>query len=860
MKILIVGGVAAGTKAAAKLKRENRDADVTILTKSQDISYAGCGLPYFVGGLIPTREELIVNTPAKYMGLTGAKVQTGIEVTRVDAAGKKVTGKNLQTGESTEYTYDKLIIASGASPIVPGFEGKDLPGVYTMRTPDDATGLRSFIEEKQCKRAVVVGGGFIGLEIAENLKEQGLQVTVVDLAKQIMPNVFDEEMALYVKKHLNKQGVKVMTGVSVEGILGTDAVEGIQTDAGKIVADVVVLSIGIRPNTAFLSDTGIDMVKGCIQVNEKMETSVADIYAAGDCTMVTNRITGKGQWSAMGSTANYAGRMLAQILNGKEKAYPGCLGTGVVKLPGLNGGRTGLTEVQAKENGFDVVTVTCVVDDKAHYYPGAGSFITKLIADKTSHKLLGLQVLGSGAVDKMTDIAVTGISMGAVLEDFDGMDFSYAPPFSTAIHPFVQACYILLNKIDGSLESFTPAEYLEGKAKGYRVIDVQPQAKIAGATWVNLSKVEGPIEGLGLDEKLLLVCTKGKRGYFLQNRMKHFGYTNTRVLEGGVFVNDVKVEGVKTSIPPEEVKRVKGLGCLWDKNTPDKFNIRVITINGKITTDQQIAVAEAAEKFGSGEVTMTTRLTLEIQGVPFDKIDDCIDFLAQHGLATGGTGSKVRPVVSCKGTTCQYGLIDTFDLSKKTHELFYEGYRKYNLPHKFKIAVGGCPNNCVKPNLNDIGVIGQRVPQFNLDKCKGCKVCQVENACPIKVASVENGKLKVDPDACNHCGRCASKCPFGCTDEYVNGYKVYIGGRWGKKVAQGRELEKIFTTEQEVLDVVEKAILLFREEGIAGERFADTVNRIGFEVAQEKLLGDELLASKSNILNTKGGLAGGATC
>ena len=291
------------------------------------------------------------------------------------------------------------------------------------------------------------------------------------------------------------------------------------------------------------------------------------------------------------------------------------------------------------------------------------------------------------------------------------------------------------------------------------------------------------------------------------------------------------------AIPAEEITRVKGLGFLMDKRTGNTFNGRVITRNGKITSKEMAVIAEAAKRFGSGEVTMTARLTVEIQGVPFDNIEPLRDYLReQAGLETGGTGAKVRPVVSCKGTTCQYGLIDTFELSEEIHERFYKGWHDVKLPHKFKIAVGGCPNNCVKPDLNDVGIIGQRVPKIDYDKCKGCKVCQIEKACPIKVAHLEDGKIVVPEEQCNHCGRCIGKCPFHAFEEYTNGYRVYIGGRWGKKVAQGRFLNRVFTDRGEVLDVVEKAIVLFRDQGIAGERFADTVERLGFETVEASRL------------------------
>ena len=856
MKVIIIGGVAAGTKAAAKIKREDRSAQVEIYTKSGDISYAGCGLPYYVGGEIETREELIVNSPEKFASLTGATVHTRMEAISVNAEAKTVAFRSTVDGSEQEASYDKLIIASGASPIVPNIEGVGLNGVFTVRTPDDAISIRDYIEKNNCKKAVVIGAGFIGMEMAENLAAQKLAVTVVDMTSQILPNILDPEMAGYAAKVLRSNGFKIMTGTAVSAIKGETAVSAVATNAGELAADIVILSIGIRPSTDFLKDTGIEMIKGAIVVDEYQKTALDDIYAVGDCAVVKNRISGEAQWSAMGSTANITARCLAKTLTGENTAYGGCLGTGVVKLSeNLSAGRTGLSEEQAVRNGYNVITAVCVGDDKAHYYPDSSTFVTKLIADKSTGKLLGMQVLGSGAVDKMTDIAVVGISAGLKVGDFDTMDMAYAPPFSTAIHPFVQACYVLQNKMSGDFETFTPAEYLAGKAKDYRVIDVQPEAKIFGATWVNLGKVNGEIEGIGKAEKLLLVCTRGKRGYFLQNRLKYYGYTNTKVLEGGAFFNTVKVENPAGKLSPEEIKRVKGLGCLQDKRYTDVFNVRVITKNGKISASEQHIIAEAAEKFGSGEVTMTSRLTLEIQGVHYADIEELIAYLNENGLITGGTGSLVRPVVSCKGTTCQYGLIDTFGLSEKIHERFYLGYHGVTLPHKFKIAVGGCPNNCVKPDLNDLGIIGQRIPVIDAEKCKGCKKCQVENTCPIKAAKLEDGKLVINAD-CNNCGRCKSKCPFGVIPEYMDGYKIYIGGRWGKKYANGRPLEKIFTSEEDVMDVVESAILFFRDEGISGERFADTIKRLGFDYVQDKLINNKI--DKTAVLNKT--VKGGAAC
>lgn len=304
-----------------------------------------------------------------------------------------------------------------------------------------------------------------------------------------------------------------------------------------------------------------------------------------------------------------------------------------------------------------------------------------------------------------------------------------------------------------------------------------------------------------------------------------------------------------SKISKEDITRVKALGFLHDKNTEDIFNGRVITRNGKITAEECHIISEASKKFGSGEISMTVRMTMEIQGVPYENIEPLREYLAQYGLETGGTGKKVRPVTSCKGTTCQFGLIDTYDLSREIHEKFYKGYEKVSLPHKFKIAVGGCPNNCVKPDLNDVGIIGQRVPTVDLSKCRGCKICQIEKACPIKASKLGDGKVIYDSEMCNHCGRCMNKCPFKAFDNYQNGYGIYIGGRWGKQVSRANMLSKIITDREEVLKIVEKAILLFREQGILGERFSDTVARTGFENAEKILLSDDILNRKEEILN-----------
>lgn len=540
MDVLILGGVAAGTKVAAKLKREDRSYNVTILTNSSDISYAGCGLPYYVGGLIEKEEDLIVNTPESFEKLTGAKVVINVEAKLVDKDNKKVKATNLSTGEEVEYSYDKLVIATGADPVKPPIEGIDLEGVYFMRTPEDAISLRAEIDKISPKRAVVVGGGFIGLEVAENLTEKGIITTVIDMAETVPPG-FDKDMTNYITDYLADQRVMVFTGTKLETINGEDGrVSSVKTDRNKMKADVLIMSLGIRANTRFLSNLDLDLMpNGTIKVNEYLETNIEDIYAVGDCATVMNRVTKEPAWSPMGSTANIAGRILAQNLKNQKIKYNGAIGTAVAKLLKLNIGRTGLTEAAAKDAGFNPVSIVTVVDDKAHYYPGSSLFIMKMTADRDSKQLLGLQVLGlDGAqADKMVDTAVVGISLGANLEELKDLDLAYAPPFSTAISPFAHTVNVLINKIDGRFVTMTPLELLENGTEGYKIMDVALNPEIAEATYVDLAGINGEVEGFAKDDKILISCSKGKRAYMAQNRLRFYGYTNTTALEGGSIVN-----------------------------------------------------------------------------------------------------------------------------------------------------------------------------------------------------------------------------------------------------------------------------------------------------------------------------------
>ncbi len=536
MDILVIGGVAAGTKTAAKLKRENRDFNVTLITKGENISYAGCGLPYYVGGVIENKEDLIVNTPKSFSDLTQVEVKTNIEAIEIDRENKSVKAKNLINGEELSFKYDKLVIATGADPVKPPIEGIDLDGVYYMRTPNDAITVREVVESKNVKRAVVVGGGFIGLEVAENLHEMGVKTTLVEAMDHIMPG-FDDEVCSYVEDELVDNGIMVLTKERLTSIEGEEKVTKVRTDKRAMKADMIVMAVGIRANTKIASDCGLELEPNrTIKVNEYMQTNDENIYAVGDCVTVKNILSGKPAWSPMGSSANKEGRCLAKTLSGEKTPFNGVLGTGIVKLLDLNAARTGLTEKDAINAGYEVESVIVPIDDKAHYYPDSKMIIIKLIADKNTKKLLGAQIFGEGNVDKQIDIVATAITFNATIADLQNLDLAYAPPFSTAIHPLGHAANVLLNKIDGDVKVIRYNEFIENQDE-YKLADVNKKPQLEGIPYIDLATLNGKIDGFELEDKILLVCARGKRAYLAYNRMKHFGYKDIQILEGGLALN-----------------------------------------------------------------------------------------------------------------------------------------------------------------------------------------------------------------------------------------------------------------------------------------------------------------------------------
>ncbi len=313
------------------------------------------------------------------------------------------------------------------------------------------------------------------------------------------------------------------------------------------------------------------------------------------------------------------------------------------------------------------------------------------------------------------------------------------------------------------------------------------------------------------------------------------------------------------NITDAERKSLKNRGIISTRDG-EHFIARVITVDGTLNTEEMDAIKEAAYKFGNGKVALTTRLTVEVQGITYENIEPFCEYISRAGLYTGGTGGRVRPIVACKGTVCVHGLIDTQELTRELHEKLYKGWYDVKLPHKFKIGVGGCPNNCIKPGLNDLGIMGQVVPEYDPDDCSGCKKCAVVEKCPVKAAHVdEDGIMQIDYDTCNNCGKCVDACHFDCVTQKKAGYKIMVGGMWGKRQRLATVVDEVYTKE-EVFEMVERALLIYREQGKTGERFAMFIDRIGAENFIAQLKAGDVMERRQAILDAKLHLEGGATC
>ena len=488
MKVVIVGGVAGGATAAARLRRLDENAEIVVFERSGFVSYANCGLPYYIGGVIEDEAELTLQTPESFYERFRVVMKVRHEVLSIDRAARTVTVRDLETGREFAEAYDKLLLAPGAKPTQPKLPGAGLDRVFTLRTVEDTLRIRRFVEQQRPRSAVLAGGGFISLELAENLREQGLEVTIVQRPKQLM-NPFDADMAALIHTELRTHGVRLALGHTVEGF--AEAEGGVQVllqDEAPLQADMVILAIGVTPDSHLAAEAGLDLgIKGTIAVNDHMQTSDPDIYAVGDAVQVQQFVTGQPAHIALAGPANKQGRIAADNIAGGDSRYTGAQGSSVIKVFTLTAAATGLNETAARKAGLDVEAVILSPMNHAGYYPGGRVMTIKAVFARDTGKLLGAQIVGADGVDKRIDVLATAIRAGMTAADLTELDLAYAPPYSSAKDPVNMAGYMMENirrglvrqfrledldalPRDGSvtlLDTRTPAEYRRGHADGF---------------------------------------------------------------------------------------------------------------------------------------------------------------------------------------------------------------------------------------------------------------------------------------------------------------------------------------------------------------------------------------------------------
>ena len=549
LKVVIIGGVAAGPKVASKVVRLCPAADVTIVEKGEFLSYAGCGLPYYISGVVKEQKELmstpvgVVRDAVFFQKVKNVHVLNRTEALQIDPAAKRVQIRGLDAGEATWLDYDKLVLATGARPVVPPIAGIDLPHIFCLHGVSDAEGIRSALAEGKARDVVVVGGGLIGVEITEALVEKGCRVTIVEMLPQIL-SMLDWEMAKLVEQHMESHGVRVLTGTKVTAFQGDGAVEKVVTDTGEMPADMVILAIGVRPTVDLARQAGLEIGStGAVKVNDHMRTSDPDIWAAGDCAESVDLVTGKPTYVPLGSTANKQGRVAAVNLCGGDDTFPGVLGSGVCKVFDYCAARTGLTEVQARNAGYDVTTVLSPAPDKAHYMPTAKPLMLKLVVDTGTRRLLGIQATGPGDGSKRIDVAAMSIAAGMTVDQIANADLCYAPPYSPAMDNLITAANIARNKLDGHMVGVSPMEVhrmLEEK-QDFVLLDVRSpgeyeQVRLPGSTLIPLGALRGRADELPRDKPIITFCKISLRGYEAALILKAAGHRNVRVMDGGILM------------------------------------------------------------------------------------------------------------------------------------------------------------------------------------------------------------------------------------------------------------------------------------------------------------------------------------
>ena len=546
MKIVIVGGVAGGATTAARLRRLDEQAEIVVFERSGFISYANCGLPYYIGDVITDSDQLTLQTPESFHSRFRVSMKVYHEVTALYPEKHMVSVKNLETGEEFQETYDKLILSPGAKPTQPKLPGTNIDKLFTLRTVEDTLRIKDYIQKNQPKSAILAGGGFIGLELAENLRELGMDITIVQRPKQLM-NPFDSDMAAFIHNEMRKHGVKLALGHTVEGFRETqDGVQVLLKDEAPLQADMVVLAIGVTPDTKLAKEAGLELgIKGSILVNEHMQTSAPDIYAVGDAVQVKHYVTGQAALISLAGPANKQGRIAADHICGKNSTYPGSQGSSVIKVFDMTAAVTGVNETNARKAGLDVDKVILSPMSHAGYYPGGKVMTMKVVFEKETYRILGAQIVGYEGVDKRIDVLATAIHAGMKAQDLAKLDLAYAPPYSSAKDPVNLAGFMIENISDGTLKQFhiedvknlphdesvtlldtrTPGEYQRGHVDGFVNIPVD-----------NLRE---RLDEIPKEKPVYVMCQSGLRSYIATRILEGNGYTSYNFSGGFRFYDAV---------------------------------------------------------------------------------------------------------------------------------------------------------------------------------------------------------------------------------------------------------------------------------------------------------------------------------
>ncbi len=529
MKVLIVGGVAGGASAATRLRRLDEKAEIILFEKGPYISYANCGLPYYIGGEIKERENLLVTKPALLRGRFGIDVRTDSEVVSIDRRAKTVAVQNHQTGETYTESYDKLLLSPGASPKKPDWEGVNLPGIFTIRNVPDTCAVDDFIRETGAKRAAVVGGGFIGVEMAENLTARGLSVTLMEYQEQVLPPL-DPEMAAIVHTHLRQNGVNLALGTAVSGFEKAGTGILVKTGKGDLETDLVILSVGVAPDSGLAKEAGLELgIGGSIAVNDNYQTSDPDIYAVGDAIQVRSRLTGQDTLLPLAGPANRQGRAAAESILGRKPSHSrDVLGSSILKVFQLTAAGTGLNEKQLKAAGIPYLKTYTHPASHAGYYPGGTPMSLKLLFGPDG-KVFGAQAVGQDGVDKRMDVLATVIRLGGTVYDLQDLELCYAPPYSSAKDPVNMLGFTAANILNGDMKDFYCEDLAGLDLDKVFLLDCRTPAEFAmgtipGAVNIPLDELRNRLEELPKDKPVYEFCQVGLRGYIAYRILTQHGF------------------------------------------------------------------------------------------------------------------------------------------------------------------------------------------------------------------------------------------------------------------------------------------------------------------------------------------------